>query len=346
MRFEEVCLEGLAHVLPERVVRSEELEERLGPLYERLKLRAGRLELMTGIAERRFWPAGTRPSAVAAQAGERALSESGVAREEIGFLVHASVCRDFLEPATASVVHASLGLPASCPAVDLSNACLGFVNSLSLVAQMIESGAIRAGMVVAGEDGAPLVEATIERLLTDSTVTRASLKDDFASLTIGSGAAAAVLTRRADSRVGHRILGGAQRAATRHHELCSGDLEAGGDGLRMQTDSEAMLHAGVALADETFAAFRAELGWERDQIERVITHQVGRAHRKLLLQSLELDESLDYPTVERLGNMGSVSVPVTLDLARRAGFVGAGQRVACLGIGSGLQCHMLGLSFA
>lgn len=343
MRFAHVALEGLAHVLPERIVRSEELEERLGPVYERLGLRVGRLELMTGIAERRFWPAGTRPSSVAAAAAERALEESGVAREEVDYLIHASVCRDFLEPATASVVHASLGLSPHCVAVDLSNACLGFVNSMALLGQLIESGAIRTGLVVAGEDGRPLVEGTIERLLADPDVSRASIKDDFASLTIGCGAAAAVLRHSEQSASPHRLLGAAQRVATQHHALCSGDRAAEGEGLRMSTDSEAMLHAGVELAQQTFADFQRELGWERSAIERVVTHQVGRAHRKLLLERLELDEALDHPTVERLGNMGSVSVPITLDEARRQGVIQPGQQVACLGIGSGLQCQMLGL---
>ena len=96
MRFEHVRVAAVAHALPDRRVSSEELEERLAPLYDRFRLRTGRLELMSGIRERRFWPEGTRPSGPAAAAGERALEASGVARERIGCLIHASVSRDFL----------------------------------------------------------------------------------------------------------------------------------------------------------------------------------------------------------------------------------------------------------
>src|SRR5688572_32022986 len=105
MLFRDVVLAGLAHVLPDEVVSSTDLENRLLPLYSRLGLRVGRLELMTGIRERRFFAPGTRPSSIAAQAGEAALRASGIDRARVGLLVHASVCRDFLEPATASIVH-------------------------------------------------------------------------------------------------------------------------------------------------------------------------------------------------------------------------------------------------
>ena len=80
MRFEQVRLASLAHELPPRRVRSAELEERLAPIYDRLGLRVGRLELMTGIAERRFAEPGTRPSTLAAGAGRIALERAGLDR--------------------------------------------------------------------------------------------------------------------------------------------------------------------------------------------------------------------------------------------------------------------------
>ena len=60
MRYQNVCIETFAHTLPDEVVTSAQIESRLEPLYTRLRLPEGRLELMTGIAERRFWPPGKR----------------------------------------------------------------------------------------------------------------------------------------------------------------------------------------------------------------------------------------------------------------------------------------------
>ena len=74
MKFENVCIESLAVALPDAVWTSAEIEERLRPLYERLRLPAGRLELMTGIRERRMWAAGTRPSDASAAAGRAAIA--------------------------------------------------------------------------------------------------------------------------------------------------------------------------------------------------------------------------------------------------------------------------------
>lgn len=343
MRFERVRLDSIAHALPDEAVRSEELEARLAPLYERLRLSVGRLELMSGIRERRFWLPGTRPSTAAARAGRVALERSGLDRARIGCVIHASVCRDFLEPATASVVHRALELSPDALAFDLSNACLGFANALAVLAAMIENGSIDAGLAVAGEDGRPLVEETLRRLASDPSIGRNDLKRAFASLTIGSGAAAAVLARDALSPNGRRLVAATSGAATEHVELCRGDRVEGGAGPWMETDSEALLHAGNALAARTFERFLAETGWTRASIERVVTHQVGSAHKRLLFETLALYPERDYPTVERFGNVGSVSLPLSLSLAIDAGFVRAGERVALLGIGSGLQCQMLAL---
>jgi 3-oxoacyl-[acyl-carrier-protein] synthase-3 len=344
MRFQHVHLEAFGHALPEEVTTSAAIEECLAPVYERLNLSVGRLELMSGIRERRFWPEGTRPSAVAALAAERALEKSGLDRARLGLVIHASVCRDFLEPATASVVHGLLGLSARCAAFDLSNACLGFVNAMTVVARAIEAGEIEAGLVVAGEDGGPLVRGTIRALLAKTDVGRRDVKRAYASLTIASGAAACVLARGSLSRTTRRLVGGVSLAATEHVGLCQGDHGPDGHGPLMETDSEALLLAGNALAARTWREFQDELGWRADQVERVVTHQVGAAHRRLLLETLGIEPERDFPTVQWLGNIGSVSLPLTYDLAEEAGHVGPGQRVALLGIGSGLHCCMLGVA--
>ncbi|HEX6884990.1 MAG TPA: 3-oxoacyl-ACP synthase III [Planctomycetota bacterium] len=348
MRFEHVRIAAVAHALPEERVTSEALEERLAPLYARLGLHAGRLELMSGIRERRFWPRGFRPSDAAALAGERALAAGGVARERVGCLVHGAVSRDFLEPSTASVVHARLGLASACQVFDLSNACLGVLNGMVVVAGMIERGTLEAGLVVSGEDGRGLVEETIATLLasrSDERTLRQELKQAFASLTIGSGAAAVLLARAEGGDARPRLLGATVRAATEHVGLCQGDRTAAGAGPTMRTEAEALLEAGVALASGTFAEFLAELGWERQTIQRVVTHQVGAAHRRLLFERLELDPALDFATFETLGNTGSAALPSALALALEAGRLGAGERVALLGIGSGLHCLMLGATW-
>lgn len=351
MKFERVVIAGLGYDLPPERLTSDAIEDRLAPVYDRIGLHPGRLELMTGIQSRRFWPGEVRPSGVATAAGRQALERGGIEASRIGALIHASVCRDFLEPATANVVHDALGLPASAQVFDVSNACLGVLNGMVLVANMIELGQIEAGLVVAGENGKPLVDSTIAALLADDTVTRKSIKGAFASLTIGSGAAAVLLARDDVAPNGHRFLGATVRNATQHHELCRGGAAAeghapqdagvgSGSGLAMNTDAEALLHAGIELATSNYAKFSEEVLMSPD---RVVTHQVGKAHHLTLFGALGLDTDKAFTTFESLGNVGSVSVPITLAMAVDDGFVKSGDEVALLGIGSGLSSIMAGV---
>src|SRR5258708_25535783 len=202
MRFENVCIESLAVALPEEVWTSADIEEQLRPLYERLKLPFGRLELMTGIKARRVWPAGTRPSNASAAAGKAVLAKSALKPEQVELFMHSAVCRDMLEPATASFAHRAIGLPGTAQIFDVSNACLGFLNALTIAAGLIESGQIRCALVASGENGRPLVEQTLKTPLTQP-FNRNDIKPYFANLTIGSGAVAAMVCHRSLPKVPH-----------------------------------------------------------------------------------------------------------------------------------------------
>jgi 3-oxoacyl-[acyl-carrier-protein] synthase-3 len=341
MKFEHVAIESLAVVVPDEVWTSAEIESRLRPMYERLRLPEGRLELMTGIRERRMWPDGTRPSDASAAAGRAVLAKSALAADKVELFIHAAVSRDMLEPATASFAHRKIGLPASAQIFDVSNACLGFLNALTIAAGLIESGQIKCAMVVSGENGRPLVDQTL-RTLVERPLSRNEIKPYFANLTIGSGAVAALVCHRSlVAGRAHRLLGGIARAATQHSELCQGDTY-GAESLAMQTDSEQLLLAGVALAQDTWKEFTAEQGSE---FSRFICHQVGSAHRRKLYETLGLDLAKDFSTFETLGNTGSVALPATLGKAIEAGAVREGDRVGLLGIGSGLNCLMLALEW-
>jgi acyl-CoA:acyl-CoA alkyltransferase len=343
MRYQHVCLESLGYSLPDEIVTSDEIEHRLAPLYQRLRLPEGRLELMSGIRERRLWAKGAKPSDQSIVSGRKAIEAAGVNPELIGCVVHGSVCRDQLEPATACRVHDALGLPPECLVYDVSNACLGLLNGILQVANLIELGQIEAGLVVGTEDSRALLESTIAALNSDHSLTRDSVKPAFASLTIGSASAAVLLTHDSQSRTGNRLLGGAARAHTAHHELCAGGLEA--EGMLMQTDSERLLAEGLATGAATFEEFLSELRWSRSDVHKSICHQVGGTHRRMMLESLGLPAERDYATFPWLGNTGSVALPVTLALALENDFIAQGQHVALLGIGSGINCVMLGVKW-
>lgn len=338
--FNKVRIATLASVQPPQAVTSDAIEQRLHPLYERLRLPTGRLELMTGIQSRHFWPESLLPSDAAAAAGAQALKQTAILPQQIGFLAHCGVCRDRLEPATAARVHALLGLPKAMQFLDISNACLGFLNAMILAASLIENGIIQAALLVSGENGKPLLERTIRELL-GKDLSRNQVKPYFANLTIGAGAVACVLSHESLAPDAPRFTHAVVHSDSSHNALCQGDTA--GEDLVMLTESEALLEAGLQIAADTWTRFTAASTWSADTLQHTICHQVGRTHQRKLLETLQLPLHKDHVTYPFMGNVGSVSLPFTLDHLLRNAPPPAGSRIALLGIGSGLSCAMAGV---
>ena len=302
---------------------------------------------MSGIDERRVWPSGELPSGPSIRSGQKAIEAAGIDRSRIGCLIHASVCRDFLEPATASRVHDGLGLPSDCWVYDVSNACLGLINGAVQIATLIEAGVIEAGLVVGTENSRPLLQGTIDALNADTSLTRKTVKPAFASLTIGSGSCALLLTHRSLSQ----HSGGATsiecaiaEARTEHHDLCQSDHDSAGASMQplMDTDSEKLMAEGIATGASAFEKLLSESGWSREEIARSICHQVGVRHRAAMLDAMQLPIENDSATFPFLGNTGSVALPLTLAAAAIRGELNSGDQFAMLGIGSGINSVMLG----
>ena len=348
MKYELAALLALDKYLPEETVSSDEIEERLKPTYEACRLPEGRLELMTGIKERRVWPRGTRPSDLATKAAENLLAKTTHKREEIDLLIFASVCRDFLEPSSASVVHANLGLSEKTMIFDLSNACLGVINGIVMASELIERGSINKALIVSGENGGPLLEETIKQLnqkARNGEINLKNIKKYIANLTIGSAATAILVGSREHNEALADISHAVVLTDSSANVLCQGDGSP--DSLMMETDSEALMAKGVALAEKTWNHFKEESNWKEQDLDWVLTHQVGKAHEELTLKALNCQEVPTFRTYPYLGNTGSSALPVTLEQLIGDGTQGPkeGNKVALMGIGSGLTSIIIGLNW-
>jgi 3-oxoacyl-[acyl-carrier-protein] synthase-3 len=316
------------------VVTSTEIDERLAPFYERTRCLPGLVTSLAGDHERRQWPPEVSFTEAAAKAGERVLDASGVDRSRIGVVIDTSVSRARLEPASAVTVHHLLGLPPGCLNFDVANACLGFVTGMHLAGVLIDSGHVDYALLVDGEGTHELYENTIEKLNTHGQ----GLPDlfaNFATFTLGSGAAAMVLGRASVHPDGHRLLSGFSRADTSHHELCVGTLDGG------TTDTRALLEAGIKLAALTWnRAGAAEVWGGRD---RYIFHQVSEVHTNAMIDALGVEPERVPKTFPRYGNIGPAAIPITL--ASVAGDLAPGDGVLCMGIGSGLNVGLIELEW-
>ncbi len=349
MRYSRVYLDAIGYELAPVVVTSDELEDRLAPLYRALKIPHGQLEAMTGIVERRWWESGYRLSQGAEAASRRALADSGVEPADLDVVIYSGVCREQFEPATACHVASALGVSPNAAVYDLSNACLGMLNGIVDIANRIELGQIRAGLVATCESSREIVETIIQRML--DSLDMNIFKSGVATLTGGSGAAAIVLTDGSFGKKRRRLLGGVTQAAPEFFDLCWWGLQPKiSDNLRMlsefmRTDPVSVMKHGVTLGLRTWNAFLSRLNWGRENVDKIICHQVGSGHRSTLLNTLQIDAAKDFTTYEYLGNMGTASLPVTAALADEREFLKQGDRVGLLGIGSGLNCLMLGVEW-
>jgi 3-oxoacyl-[acyl-carrier-protein] synthase III len=346
VRWNRVCIEAIAYELPDESVASADLEAPLAPLYRKFGLKLGQLESLTGVRARRFWPRRPVMAEKAAIAGRKALQQAGVSASDLGVLIYGGVCRDQLEPATACGVADRLGVRGEAMVMDHANACLGVLSGMITVANMIELGQVDAGLVVSAESAREIGEHTVRRMLDEQSMQ--TWGKCLASLTGGSGALGVVLTREDRSFTGRRLLGGVSLAAPEHHRIARWGPKSGLLGETtwvMETDGVAVLNHGVELGTRTFERFLQELEWTRDDVDKAIGHQVGSSHQAAILQALGLPPEREYATYETLGNIGTVSLPLTAAKAAEAGFILPGDRVGLLGIGTGLNCTMLGVQW-
>jgi 3-oxoacyl-[acyl-carrier-protein] synthase-3 len=339
MLFQNVTIESIGYEPAPHRISSEWLEDQIAETMQRLHIPRGRLEDLTGIRERRFWSRGTMPSDVATIAARHAIDSARIDPTHIGCIINTSVCKDYIEPSVACLVHGNLKLAPSCINYDISNACLGFLNGMVSAAMMIEAGQIDYALIVDGEGSQEAVMATIRRLQAPTTTSQ-EFRDNFATLTLGSGAVAMVLAHRRLTRTDHRLNGVVTRAATEYNRLCFGQPDW------MRTDASALLAAGVQLAAQTWQLATEKLpGWSDDRIALYTPHQVSARHTAAVAEAMGVSIEkmfLNFPT---LGNIGPAALPITLGQAVEAGRVRQGDTIGLLGIGSGLNCSMMSVTW-
>lgn len=350
MRYSRVFIESFGYELAPNIVTSAELEEKLAPFFDAMGFGPGQIEALTGIKERRYWDKDHTLAEHAAVAGQRALDEAEISPDQIGALAFCGVGQDGFEPATSCAVANYLNIGGDAHIYDVKNACLGVVSGIIHVANEIELGNIKAGLVVSCETSEQIVESTIKEINAHKDIE--FYKDAIATMTGGSGAVAVLLT---DGSIGnpenrkHSLKGGVVKNAIEHHGLCNWGFEQKGmptdSKVIMRTKAQEVLKHGLVLAQQTFKKFKEEFNLSHDQPDKFIGHQVGSLHHQQFYQALNVDIKKDFCTFPFLGNMGTVSLPITAAIADERGFLQPDDFVAFIGVGSGLNCYILGVEW-
>ncbi len=350
MKYSKVFIDTIGYELAPHVVTTDELETRLAPFYDAVGFGKGQLLALTGIKERRYWDVEHTLAQGAAKAGKKAIEAAGITPDQVESVVFCGVGRDGFEPATACAVADALKVSPQAHICDVSNACLGVISGMVQVANAIELGQIKAGLVVSCETARQIVDSTIDEINQQKSIE--FYKKTIATMTGGSGACAVLLT---DGTLGndtvqrHALKGGAVKQANQFHDMCRWTFEDPGmptnSRVCMRTDAHGVLENGLTLAKETFELFKKELNLPPDKPDKFICHQVGSTHQQLFHKAIGIDKEKDYSTFPFLGNIGTVSLPITAAIADERGFLQPGDYVGFLGIGSGLNCLMMGVEW-
>lgn len=341
--WDNVRIAALAIELPPLRVSTAVLEEKLAPLYRRLQIPPHYIEQLSGIHARRWWAEGTPPSFGAVRAARKALQTAGIDARTVQTLHYAGVCREHFEPATACRVAAELGIGGALQLYDVSNACLGVLNSMVSIANQIELGQITGGLVVACESARTITEKMLAAMLQRPEME--FFRRTIGVLTGGSGAVAVLLTHRDNApRSAPALLGGVAGSDPQFHHLCHWGVDAQGQET-LVLDSIALLQHGMGISTRSFSHFCEHFALTREHIDKVICHQVSYKHNRTVLELLQIPLTKAFNTYAELGNIGAVSLPLTAALAAQEGFLVAGDFVALLGIGSGLNTVMLGVKW-
>ncbi|MEW5734777.1 MAG: 3-oxoacyl-ACP synthase III [Thermodesulfobacteriota bacterium] len=332
-------IEDVCHLLPETVLSSAEIEERLAGPMARLNFPKGLIVGLTGIRERRLWQPGFFASEAATAAARKLLNRTCVSPGDIGLLISTSVCKDYVEPSVASLVHGNLGLPPTCRNFDIGNACLGFMDAINTAKLFIESGEVSRALIVDAESSREPIETTIE-ILSRPGCAAETFHQNFATLTLGSGAAAMLLCRSDLAPRGHSVNGSVTLAATQHCRLCLGQKD------RMIADAPSVMKFGVELAHATWReAARRLPNWSDATIDIYIPHQVSARNTRVLAKTLGINAEKAHLNYTFLGNIGPAAIPITLSMAQDEGRLTSGRHAALMGIGSGLNCTMMSVTW-
>ncbi|MBI1851077.1 MAG: 3-oxoacyl-ACP synthase III [Planctomycetes bacterium] len=348
--FDSVRIESYAIHLPPSRVTSLQLEDVLAPQYDRLAIARGTLERLTGVQSRYFWGDDVTPSNVATIAAQTALDQIGFDPSNVKALFNCSITRDFFEPATACIVHHSLGLSECALVFDITNACIGFMNGLVLLANLIESRVIPAGIVVSGETNSRPVHMCMEHILKSKELTREGLLKLLPTLTLGSGAVAYVLCHESIASNGHRLVGGVGRAGSQFHDLCSGNGDfcfqqpADNDPI-MTTSAKELISSAAQVGGRTWTEASAALGWSNADIDHVFCHQVGKPINDAFYREIGVDNSKEFTIYEEFGNQTSAALPIAVGRGVEALQIHAGEKLLLLGFGSGINSLFAGVEW-
>ena len=315
--------------LPDRAVSSAEVEDRIAAASPGARIRRGLLVGLTGVENRHYAADDIQASDLAVEAVHRTLQSPGISNLDVDLLIWASASQDLVEPATAHIVAAKLGL--RCPVFDVKNACNSFLNGIQVATALLGTRAYRNALVVTGE--------TPSRAVRWSVASSEDYVKNIAGYTMGDAGAAVLLEYAPDAEGMFHI---AFHAVSQHWDLAmlpaGGSMHPRGDEWTYFTgDGPRLRDAFLAIGSSFIDAALDDTSTVRDDFVRVFCHQVTLPFLELFCATCRIDPGKLELTLPHLGNIASATIPTQLARALEQRAVSSGDQVMCIGLAGGLS---------
>jgi 3-oxoacyl-[acyl-carrier-protein] synthase-3 len=318
---------GLGFYVPSNVVTNDDLSKIIDTNDEWIQER-------TGIQERRHIIKGEdTTTTMGVKAAEIAIERAGVAKEDIDFVVFATLSPDYYFPGPGVLVQRDLGLR-TVGALDVRNQCSGFIYALSVADQYIKTGMYKNVLVIGSE--------------VQSTGLDMTSRGRGVSVIFGDGAGAAVLTREEDLTKG--ILSTHLHSEGQHAEELI--VKAPGMGGRWVSDILAdndpddesyfphmngqfvFKNAVVRFSEVINEALEAN-NLSVSNIDMLIPHQANLRISQFIQKKFGLTDDQVYNNIQKYGNTTAASIPIALTEAWEKGKIKSGDTVVLAAFGSG-----------
>jgi 3-oxoacyl-[acyl-carrier-protein] synthase-3 len=315
---------GVGHYVPERIVTNQELTEMMNTTNEWIVER-------TGIQERRwFTPGVDTVTSMSKKATEMALERARVTAKEIDFIIFATVTPDYFIPGNGVLLQRELGM-GTIGALDIRNACSGFIYGLSIADQFIKTGMYKKILVV----GAEIQSSALDK----------SDEGRSSSVIFADGAGAAIVGAVDSDQPGilstHLHAQGEYAeelyckdpGSSREIRLSPELIESGSFQLKMNGNT-VFKHAVVRFMEVINEALAAN-NLDKEAIDLLVPHQANLRISQYIQQKLGLPDEKVFNNIMYLGNTTAGTIPIALSQAWEQGRIKEGDMICLAAFGSG-----------
>lgn len=315
---------GLGHHVPEGVITNEYLSTVMETNNDWIIER-------TGIKERRWMdPAKDTVANMAAKATRIALKRANLTEKDIDFIVFATITPDYFFPGSGVLLQRELGLE-SIPALDIRNACSGFIYALSVADQFIKTGMYKTILVVGAE--------------IQSTALDISTRGRNTAVIFGDGAGVAILQPsekpgvlsthlHSDGKFAEELYVKDPGSSRPHKERQPEQITDTSTFKVVMNGNQVFKHAVVRFMEVINEALQAN-NLKKEEINLLVPHQANLRISQYIQEKLALSDSQVYNNIMRYGNTTAASIPIAMSEAWAEGRIKANDLVCLAAFGSG-----------